>query len=158
MRGELRMGSSEFSRRRRWPGIAVEVLEGRTLLSSVSTTGVPQVQPTGVHSASVQPATSTHATQSSGNVGDALNVGGKYTKALFSSATGNVIADYTKALLRGNGKELRRLGNSSAVKQSNANFANVTNSSQATAVSNSFHKFGHDVSHDVSSAWHRIFG
>jgi hypothetical protein len=148
------MGSSRFSRRRHWPGIAVEVLEGRTLLSSVTTSAVLQVQPTGIHSASVQPTTSKPAGQSSGNVGDALNVGGKYTKALFAQSTGTVIADYTKALLRGNGKELGRLGNSSAVKQTNANFENVTHSSQANAISRSFHKFGHNVSRE----WHKIFG
>jgi len=66
----------------------------------------------------------------------------------------HAIADYTKALLRGNTKQLGRLGNSSAVKQTNANFENVTHSSQATAISNSFHKFGHDI----SSQFHRIFG
>jgi hypothetical protein len=148
------MGSSEFSRRRRSTGIVVEVLEGRTLLSSVSTPGVLQVEPTGVHSASVEPTTAKHPAQSSGNVGDALSVGGKYTRALFASSTGTVIADYTKALLRGNGKQLGRLGNSSAVKQTNANFANVTHSSQANALSRSFHKFGHDVAHQFD----KIFG
>jgi hypothetical protein len=132
----------------------VEVLEGRALLSSAPNLGVLQVQPTGIHSATVEPTTAKPATQNSGNVGDAFSVGGKYTKALFASSTGNVIADYTKALLRGNGKELGRLGNSSAVQQTNANFENVAHSSQATAISNSFHKFGHDV----SSQFHRIFG
>jgi hypothetical protein len=148
------MGSSEFSRRRRSPGIVVEVLEGRALLSSVSTPGVLQVQPTGIHSASVNPIVTKHPAQSSGNVGDALNVGGKYTKAIFAPATGTVIADYTKALLRGNSRQLRRLGNSHAVQQTNTNFANVGHSTQATAISRSFHRFGHNVAHE----FHKIFG
>ena len=151
------MRSSKFSRRRRSPGIAVEVLEGRTLLSSGSTPGVLQVQPTGIHSASVDPtATTKHpaSSKSNGSVGDALNVGGKYTKALFASSTGTVIADYTKALLRGNSRQMRRLGKSSAVQQTNANFANVTHSAQAQALSRSFHKFGHNVAHE----FHKIFG
>jgi hypothetical protein len=147
------MGRSEFSRRRRWPGVAVEALEGRTLLSSVPTTGVLQVQPTGIRSASVGPASKPPA-QQNGNIGDALTVGGKYTKALFARSTGTVIADYTKALLHGNTRELNRLGKSSAIQQTNANFANVGHSSQANAISRSFQKFGHNVSHQ----FHKIFG
>jgi hypothetical protein len=150
------MGSAE-SARRRWRRIApaLEALEGRALLSSVTSSGAIQVEPTGVHSAAVDPTASKPHTQTGGgNVGDALNVGGKYTKALFASSTGTVISDYTKALLRGNGKQLNRLGNSSAVKQTNANFQNVTQSAQAKAIGHSFHKLGSNISHD----FHKIFG
>jgi hypothetical protein len=135
----------------------VEVLEGRALLSSVSTStlGVLQVQPTGIHTASVDPtATAKHPAPGGGNVGDALSLGGKYTKALFAPATGTVIADYTKALLRGNTRQIHRLGKSSAVQQTNTNFANVGHSSQARAISRSFDKFGHNVAHQFD----KIFG
>jgi hypothetical protein len=88
-----------------------------------------------------------------GNASDALHVGGQYTKALFSKATGTVISNYTKALLSGNGKELKRLGNSASVQQLNTSFSNANHSSQAQSISHSFDSFGRSVSRD----FHKIF-
>jgi hypothetical protein len=131
--------------------VAIELLESRALLSTVAAVSPLQVQPMGVHPSS------RNATQSqvrNGNVGDALHVGGQYTKAVFSTPTGTVISNYTKALLRGDGKELRSLGNSSAVHQLNASFTSTANSPQAQAIHHSLSSFGHSISKE----FHKIFG
>ena len=87
------------------------------------------------------------------NAGDALHVGGQYSKAILSTNTGTVISNYTKALLRGNGKQLQSLGNSTSVKQFNANLKNVANSSQAQAINHSLKNLGHSITNE----FHKIF-
>ena len=87
------------------------------------------------------------------NAGDALHVGGQYSKAIFSSATGTVVSNYTKALLHGNGKALANLGNSSEVKQLNASLKSVTQSSQAQAINHSLKNLGHSITNE----FHKIF-
>ena len=96
---------------------------------------------------------STAQAEKNANAGDALHVGRQYSKAIFSSTTGTVISNYTKALLHGNGKELKNLGNSTAVKQLNASLKNVANSSQAQAINHSFKKLGHSITNE----FHKIF-
>lgn len=133
------MESSGWCRRRRFRGIAVEGLEGRLLLSTL------EIQPMGVHAV---PAHTQQAQTRSANAGDALHVGGQYAKAVFSPATGTVISNYTKALLSGNGKELKSLGNSSAAQQLDASFKSATSSTQAQAIGSSFKKLGHSISNE----------
>jgi hypothetical protein len=149
------MESSEFCRRRRFPGLAVEVLEGRALLSAVAGTSTLEIQPTGVRA--VSHPTTPQAQSSQGkdaNVGDALHVGGQYARTLFSRNTGTVVSNYAKALLRGNGKELSRLGNSRSVQQLDASFRSADNSSQAQSVHSSLKDFGRSISNDFK----KIFG
>ena len=135
--------------------MTVEVLEGRELLSTVATTVVPQIQPTGTASVAVQRAAQAQQSKArNANAGDALRVGGQFTKTVLSSTTGTVISNYTKALLRGDGKELKNLGSSSAVKQLGTSFTNVANSSQAKAIGHSFKSFGNSVSNEFQ----KIFG
>ena len=149
------MGSSGFCRRRRSHGITVEVLEGRALLSTITNVSTFQIQPTGVQAVSHNlTAQARQAQERNANAGDALHVGRQYSKAIFSHATGTVISNYTKALLHGNGKELKSLGNSNAIKQLNASLKNVANSSQAQAINHSFKKLGHSITNE----FHKIFG
>jgi hypothetical protein len=144
------MGSSEFCRRRRSHGITVEVLEGRALLSTVTNASTFEIQPMGVQTVSHQ---SKAAAGNNANTGDALHVGGQYSKAIFSSTTGTVISNYTKALLHGNGKELSNLGSSPAVKQLGASLNDATNSPQAQAINHSFKKLGNSIANE----FHKIF-
>lgn len=148
--GKTGMGSSVFCRRRRLQGMTVEVLEGRALLSTVTNASTFEIQPMGVQTVSHN---STAQTEKNANAGDALHVGGQYTKDIFSSTTGTVISNYTKALLHGNGKELQSLGNSTSVKQLNASLNNVANSSQGQAINQSFKKLGHSITNE----FHKIF-
>jgi hypothetical protein len=149
------MGSSKFTGRRRSPALAVEVLEGRALLTTVPSGVALQVEPTGLTTASATAMGSNHQAHPTGaNVGDTLKLGRQYTKVLFSSSTATVISDYTKALLSGNTRELKRLGTSSAVRQTNAKFENAAHSSSGSSISYSFDKFGHRVSHE----FYKIFG
>lgn len=147
------MGSSRFSGRRRSYGIAVEVLERRAMLSTVTTSSMVQIQPMGVLSASLQ----RKAEQSqvgNANAGDALKVGKQYTKTFFSTTTGTVISNYTKALLSGNGKELKSLGDSSEVQQLNLSLKNEANSPQAQSINHSLKSLGNSI----SNQFHKIFG
>jgi hypothetical protein len=144
------MGSSGFCRRRRSQGITVEVLEGRALLSTVANASTFELQPMGVQTVSHN---STAHAEKNANAGDALHVGSQYTKDIFSSTTGTVISNYTKALLRGNGKQLQSLGSSTSVKQLNSSLNNVANSSQAQAINHSFKKLGHSITNE----FHKIF-
>jgi hypothetical protein len=146
------MLSSGLSRRRRTQRMAVEVLEGRDLLSTLATASTFQVQPMGVHAVSHN--ATAQAQVRNANAGDALHLGKQYTQAVFSTATGTVISNYTKALFHGNGKELGALGNSSSVQQLKASFTNVGNSSQAQAISHSFKSLGHSISQE----FHKMFG
>jgi hypothetical protein len=149
------MGSSGFCRRHRSHAIVVEVLEGRALLSTLAHPPTLQIQPMGVQAVSRNSAAQAQATQNrNANAGDAVHVGAQYSKAVFSSTTGTVISNYTKALLTGNGKKLTKLGNSSAVKQLGTNFKNVANSTQAQSINHSFKKLGHSIAND----FHKIFG
>jgi hypothetical protein len=130
--------------------VAVEALEGRALLTTVA----PMVQPMGVHVAAVQRAHESSSQGSGANVSDAVSVGKQYSKALLSRSTGTLISNYTKALLRGNGKELRSLNSSNAALQLDASFKNVAHSSEAHAINQSLNRFGNSVSHQ----FHKIFG
>ena len=149
------MGSSGFCRRRRSHGITVEVLEGRALLSTVTNASTFEIQPTGVQTVSHNvTAPAQQSPEKNANAGDALHVGRQYTKAIFSSTTGTVVSNYTKALFHGNGKELENLGNSNAVKQLDASLNNVAHSSQAQAINHSFKKLGNSITNE----FHKIFG
>jgi hypothetical protein len=144
------MGSSGFCGRRRSREITVEVLEGRALLSTVTSASTFQIQPMGVQTVVHK---STAQAAKNANAGDALHVGGQYSKAVFSSTTGTVISNYAKAVFHGNGKALQNLGSSTSVKQLNASLKDVANSSQAQAINHSFKKLGDSITNE----FHKIF-
>jgi hypothetical protein len=167
------MGSARFSRHRRSQPIAIEPLEGRALLSTVATELPPAVpaqtaSPSGgsttihvdgnpVHPAVVHQLILHQTAQrrhSEASTADVANVGKQYAKLVFASTTRQVGLDYVKAALRGDGKALKRLGHTNAVKQVGQNFSNLSRSPQVKAVGHKFESFGRAVSHQ----FHKIFG
>jgi hypothetical protein len=142
------MLSSGLSRRRHTQRIAVEILEGRDLLSTLATASTFEIEPTGVQGVSHNATAQSQGKNANANAGDALRLGKQYAQTVLSKTTGTVIANYTKALLSGNGKELKSLGNSSSVQQLEASFTNAGNSSQAQAISHSFKSLGHSISQE----------
>jgi hypothetical protein len=161
------MGSSRSSRQQRSQFNVIERLEGRALLSVVTSSLPPAVaavdtvpiaaSPTiHVDGFPVQPsapetpvalpkAMERHAKSAGASASDFASVGKNYLKTIFSSATGKVTWSYLKAAVRGNGKQLTSLGHTSAVKQLGQNFKNLGSSSQVKAVGNSFNNLGNSI-------------
>jgi hypothetical protein len=83
---------------------------------------------------------------------DFVSVGKNYLKTIFSSSTAKVGVSYFKAAIRGDGKQLKSLGNTSSVKQVGQNFENLGSSSQVKAVGNSFNSVGKSI----ASQYHRL--
>ena len=136
--------------------MAVERLEGRTLLSTAAVTppgtAQPQVQPMGlVRNMPVQEQRSQAA---GANVGDAVDVGKQYTGALFASGTRRVGWHYLKAAFQFDINSLSGLGHTREVKRVGQNFTNLGRSSQIQAIGHSFDGLGNSI----SKQWQRVFG
>jgi hypothetical protein len=147
--------------------MVIEPLEGRAMLSVVSSSLPPAVaavdtvpiassptihvdgfpvQPSAPETPVALPKAMKHDTKSTGaSVSDFASVGENYLKTIFSSATGKVTWSYLRAAVRGDGKQIKSLGQTSAVQQLGQTFKNLGNSSQVKAVGNSFDSLGNSI-------------
>jgi hypothetical protein len=142
----------DISRRRsRRHLLSFEAMEGRRLLSTA----------TPIHAAVMPPgprlpplagtAPRGPASHPSGSnlpsASDVGHVGSQYVKLAFSHASLRVGKSYVRAVLKGDGKALKHLGNSIQVKSLGKQFEDLGHSSSVKHVGKQFQNLGKSVSH-----------